>query len=131
MRLTPRTLILLAVALLVAWGPLDPSPQRAVARGKHRRHATVERTVSIPSKALDVYRYVVKNGRAPAGYVGGRVWENRERRLPAGGRYREYDVNPKVRGQNRGAERIIVDESSREGWYTADHYRTFQRIQTK
>jgi len=68
---------------------------------------------------------VIRNGRTPKGYVGGRVWHNRERRLPSGGNYHEYDVNPKVRGKNRGAERIIIDIDRKSGWYTADHYRTF------
>ncbi|MEO7860306.1 MAG: ribonuclease domain-containing protein, partial [Nitrospirales bacterium] len=32
---------------------------------------------------------------------------HRERRLPPG-HYREYDVNPKVRGRSRDAERIVI-----------------------
>ncbi len=41
-----------------------------------------------------------RHGEPPPGYVGGRVFGNRERRLPRGS-YREYDVNPKVPGKNR------------------------------
>ncbi len=80
---------------------------------------------SVPAYAKDVFAYVLKHGRAPRGYVGDRVWQNREHRLPARGDYREYDVHPKVRGVNRGPERIIVDIAARAGWYTGDHYRTF------
>ncbi len=74
---------------------------------------------------MEVYTYVLRTGRAPEGYVGGRVWENREHRLPPGGHYQEYDVNPKVRGKNRGPERIVVDRTAGRGWYTPDHYNTF------
>jgi ribonuclease T1 len=79
----------------------------------------------IPRKAVEVYQYVLKNGTAPPGYVGGRVWQNREKRLPRGGDYHEFDVNPKMKGRNRGAERIVVDFRSWKGWYTPDHYITF------
>ncbi len=85
----------------------------------------------IPAYAREVFAYVIRNGRAPRGYAGDRLWQNREHRLPAGGDYREYDVHPRVRGMNRGAERIIVDRSAGKGWYTADHYRTFTRIGAK
>jgi ribonuclease T1 len=85
----------------------------------------------IPVYVRDVFAYVIRNGRAPRGYVGDRVWQNRERRLPAGGDYREYDVHPKHRGVNRGPERIIVDRTAGKGWYTADHYRTFIPIGAK
>ena len=79
----------------------------------------------IPRKALEVYEYVVEHHSAPSGHVGGRIFRNREKRLPQGGNYHEFDVNPKVRGRNRGAERIVVDYKTGNGWYTRDHYRTF------
>jgi guanyl-specific ribonuclease Sa len=82
----------------------------------------------VPAAAVEVYRHVLATGRAPAGHVGGRVWHNREHSLPSGGRYREYDVHPRVRGRNRGPERVIVDDATRRGWYTSDHYRTFHTI---
>lgn len=111
--------LLLALSLLPA-GTAGASAQRH----KNRRPAPVA-TATIPQKAIDVYLHVLKSGTPPEGYVGGRRWENREHRLPPSGNYREFDVNPKVRGKNRGAERIIVDDNTKKGWYTADHYRTF------
>jgi ribonuclease T1 len=96
--------------------------------GGRKKHAATDSAV--PREAIEVYRFVLEHGKPPEGYVGGRVWENRERRLPRGGNYREYDVHPKVRGVNRGAERIIIDLDSRKGWYTGDHYRTFTPIPT-
>jgi len=38
--------------------------------------------------------------------------------------YREYDVNPRQPGVNRGPERLVVGSNGR-AYYTADHYRTF------
>lgn len=84
--------------------------------------------IAVPAVAVEIYHHVVTTGRPPAGYVGGRAWHNRERSLPPGGKYREFDIHPKVRGRNRGPERIIVDDATRRGWYTPDHYRTFVLI---
>lgn len=83
----------------------------------------------IPAKALRVLQYVRANGRPPQGHVGGRVFRNREGRLPGGGRYREYDVDPRpTQGGSRNAERIVVDENTGQAWYTNDHYQTFTEI---
>lgn len=66
-------------------------------------------------------------GKALPGYIGGRVFQNRERRLPLG-RYREYDVNPKIRGRSRDAERIVIEQDTGRAYYTGDHYRTFMPL---
>ena len=58
----------------------------------------------------------------------GRVFSNREKRLPARqrGYYREYTVRtPGAR--DRGAHRIVAG-SGGEYYYTDDHYRSFRRI---
>jgi ribonuclease T1 len=65
-----------------------------------------------------------RNGEPPSGYVGGRIFENREHRLPPGV-YREYDVYPKVAGRSRGAERIVIEQRTGKAYYSDDHYRTF------
>ena len=64
------------------------------------------------------------HGDPLSGYAGGRTFRNRERTLPRG-RYREYDVHPKVRGKNRGAERVVIDQRTGKAYYTADHYHSF------
>lgn len=70
---------------------------------------------------------------AAPGTRGGAVWQNREHRLAATdpqGRaisYREWDVNDKIQGRNRDAERIITG-SDHSAWYTGDHYKTFERM---
>ncbi len=78
---------------------------------------------SVPQKALNVLQIVRSTGQPPDGYVGGRTFENREGRLPAGGDYREFDVDPH-NGQ-RNAERLIVEWTTKKAWYTGDHYQTF------
>jgi ribonuclease T1 len=78
-----------------------------------------------PRKALDVLAEIERRGgEAPPGHVGGRTFENRERRLPRG-HYREYDVSPRVRGRDRGPERIVIEQRTGKAYYTGDHYRTF------
>lgn len=82
-------------------------------------------TIEIPQKAKDLLQTIrERQGAPPPGYVGGRAFHNRERRLPQG-RYREYDVNPKIRGRPRDAERIVIEQKTGQAYYTADHYRTF------
>jgi ribonuclease T1 len=79
----------------------------------------------VPQKVYDLLQRLEERGGSPLpGYVGGREFQNRERRLPRG-RYREYDVNPKIRGQSRDAERIVIEQRTGKAYYTGDHYRTF------
>lgn len=88
----------------------------------------------IPQKVLTVLAYIRENGRAPEGYQGGRKFGNFEKHLPliddAGSimKYQEWDVNPKKKGKNRGAERLITSENKR-AWYTRDHYDSFTEIE--
>jgi ribonuclease T1 len=88
---------------------------------------------NIPRKVLEVLKYIDNNDAAPDGYVGGRKFKNLERLLPQkadNGRrvnYREWDVNPKTAGQNRGRERLVTGDD-RSAYYTNDHYSSFQKI---
>jgi ribonuclease T1 len=90
-------------------------------------------STGIPQKVYEVLKYINANHRAMPGYVGGRVFSNREKIVPQFDetgkpiRYREWDVNPKVQGQNRGAERILTG-SDGSAWYTNDHYKSFKEI---
>ncbi|RIV18227.1 ribonuclease [Fibrisoma montanum] len=87
----------------------------------------------IPKKVYDVLTYVRQYGRAPSGYVGGRRFGNFEGHLPrqdlSGRRidYQEWDVNPKIQGRNRGAERLVTGSDGR-AYFTRDHYNTFIEI---
>lgn len=87
----------------------------------------------IPQKVYTVLKYILANNAPMPGYVGGRIFSNREQRLPRednAGKpilYHEWDVNPKIAGQNRGTERIITGTDGR-AWYTNDHYQSFKEI---
>jgi ribonuclease T1 len=115
-------------------------------RKESERPASKPRNVDLPVVALDprtaakvmpVLEYVLAHGEPRAEYVGGREYRNLGLdngqilpRIDAQGRpirYREWDVNPKVPGRNRGAERLITGSDGR-AYYTNDHYATFRRI---
>lgn len=89
---------------------------------------------NIPPYALETLAYVRAHQRAPEGYVGGRAFQNREKRLPEKTpdgqtiRYREWDVHPKQTGKNRGAERLVTG-SDQSAWFTRDHYASFIKIE--
>lgn len=91
------------------------------------------RQEGVPDQARVVLRSVRHHGQAPEGVEGGRHFGNFEHRLPeqdASGkplRYQEWDLWPKVRGRNRGAERLVTGSDGR-AWYTGDHYRTFIEV---
>ena len=137
-RLLARLLILAAL-FAVVWfvrhrqqqaGRTDtPTPTRNTSGQNDTRP-----DAAAPAYVLRVLDYVQKNGRAPEGYVGGREFQNREKRLPAEGsggriiRYREWDVHPKAEGKNRGAERLVTG-SDQSAWYTKDHYKSFLKIE--
>ncbi len=88
---------------------------------------------SVPEKAILVLDFIRKHKKAPEGYVGGRHFGNYEHNLPerdaAGNQidYQEWDIQPKVEGKNRGAQRLVTGSDGR-AWYTPDHYSTFIEI---
>lgn len=92
-----------------------------------------EKNKDIPQKVYVVLQYIRANHHAMEGHVGGRVFTNREKIVPnadthgAPIHYQEWDVNPKIQGQNRGSERILTGSDGR-AWYTNDHYQTFTEI---
>jgi ribonuclease T1 len=78
-----------------------------------------------PKKAYDLLATLQqRKGEPLPGYAGGRAFQNREGRLPRG-RYREYDVNRKISGRSRDAERIVIEQNTGKAYYSGDHYRTF------
>lgn len=94
--------------------------------------SSISTNENIPEKVLIVLNHVREFKEAPEGYVGGRTFQNREGILPKKNEdnqkieYQEWDVNPKVSGKNRGAERLVT--SDKEAYYTNDHYKTFIKI---
>lgn len=87
----------------------------------------------VPAKVLKVLSYINENGEAPEGYVGGRKFKNLEGLLPKKDQsdrrinYQEWDVNPKIEGQNRGKERLVTGDDQ-SAYYTNDHYQSFKKI---
>jgi ribonuclease T1 len=104
-----------------ASGPAASSPAPPVAHSGSPRSAAP----AAFQQAREVLAAIeARHGEPLAGYVGGRVFQNREGRLPAG-RYREYDVHPRSPGRDRGPERLVIDQVTGRAYYSGDHYRTF------
>ena len=115
--------LLLGVLLIATWPAT--ADRAAAARGCVTHAEERPRNVEPPKKACAVLAEIERrHGEPPAGYVGGRTFQNRERRLPRGS-YREYDVDPKTPGRSRGAERIVIEQRTGKAYYTRDHYETF------
>jgi len=115
--------ILLGAVAMLALLPAGPTALGEGPSAESSSRAT--RDVEVPANAREVLAEIQKrNGEPLPGYVGGRVFGNRERRLPRG-EYREYDVNPKKSGENRGTERIVIEQRTGKAYYTRDHYETF------
>lgn len=88
---------------------------------------------TIPEKVRRVLEQIkANNGTPPKGYKGGKTYNNEPvrgaQKLPEGIHYREYDVDPYIKGQNRGSERIVIGDNG-SAWYTKDHYFSFTRIE--
>ncbi|MGI9191762.1 MAG: ribonuclease domain-containing protein [Chitinophagaceae bacterium] len=86
-----------------------------------------------PDYVLKTLDYIREHQQAPDGYVGGRIFQNREKQLPTKTtnglriKYQEWDVHPQRAGTNRGPERLVTGDDG-SAWYTADHYRSFTFI---
>jgi ribonuclease T1 len=123
-----RSALLLVVAafiLYVKFASLPPSTPSGSAASSSVPQSVDRGPIEagVPDKAVKVLQIVRRTGEAPEGYVGGRVFQNREGHLPAEGDYREFDVDPHNGGRN--AERLIVEWNTKKAWYTGDHYQTF------
>jgi ribonuclease T1 len=87
----------------------------------------------VPAKVRKVLKHIEETGEAPEGYVGGRKFKNLEQLLPKIGKnnkrinYREWDVNPKIEGKNRGKERLVTGDDD-SAYFTNDHYQSFKKI---
>lgn len=74
-------------------------------------------------KAWTVLNRVDEKGAPLPGYKGGSVFGNNKDALPPG-QYREWDLDPKVPGVDRNAERIVTGADG-SAYYTGDHYISF------
>jgi guanyl-specific ribonuclease Sa len=109
------------------------APREDKASGDKDRTPAPKLPAGVPAKVAKVLKYIDEHDKAPEGYEGGRTFGNFEGLLPkkdARGKalkYREWDVNPKVPGKNRGPERLVTG-SDGSAHYTSDHYKTFVKI---
>ena len=105
-------------------------PSNGQASAKERTHV-VEGPV--PVKAERVLEHVRAHDAPPHGHAGGREYRNAPSRLPerdSTGQpisYKEWDVNPRVKGVDRGRERLVTG-SDGSAYYTDDHYATFMAM---
>ncbi|MBD0673360.1 ribonuclease [Streptomyces sp. CBMA156] len=99
------------------WVPTDPAM------------ADVCRT-KLPSQAVETLTLIAKGGPYPYNRDG-IVFENRESRLPrkGGDYYHEYTVV--TPGSNDRGTRRVVTGTSGEQYWSADHYATFQEIDSR
>lgn len=95
--------------------------------------AEANETSDIPAYVIEVRDYVRTHHKPIKGYVGGRKFMNFEQILPKLTpnkdkiNYQEWDVHPKISGQNRGPERLVTGDDNTD-WYTRDHYKSFIKI---
>jgi hypothetical protein len=71
----------------------------------------------------------IRKGQRDPNVKGGRVFENLDNDLPTRSYdyYREYDVESKVQGKNRGTYRLVLGGGG-EVFITGDHYKDFRQI---
>ena len=90
--------------------------------------------IEVPAKVFKILNYINEHQSPPNGYVGGRIFKNLEGLLPTTSEqnkkiiYKEWDVNPKVKGINRGPQRLVTNNFG-DAYYSDDHYKSFKKIQ--
>ena len=83
----------------------------------------------VEEKVYSTLARVDEKGAPFAGFAGNSVWANRTNKLPACQTdspivYREWDVDPKIKGTPRNADRLVTG-SDGSAYYTTDHYENF------
>lgn len=116
-------LLALLVLVLVGWLVKGVSSRGGVpGAGSGLR---VEKLSALPEQAANTWRLISRGGPFPYPGHDGRIFGNREDRLPEerSGYYREYAV-PMPGSQDRGPRRLVTGDGG-ELFYTADYYSTF------
>lgn len=120
-------LVLFALLLASLFGTLTEASSRFPAEPSSRTISVIQ-IRDLPPEAQQTLALIRRGGPYPY-RRDGIVFQNRERRLPpqASGYYHEFTV-PTPGERDRGPRRIISGNPD-EYYYTADHYRSFSRIQ--
>lgn len=116
----------IAISILILFS-LCASASPACAREKRANTGAEILLAELPKEGRATLALIKQGGPFPY-KRDGIVFGNFEKRLPAKkrGYYREYTVaTPGAR--DRGARRIVAGDGG-EYYYTADHYKSFQRI---
>lgn len=119
---------------LLVWLACKNEATVPVNPGSDQPQLARQQRVAAPDYVWTTLAFVKAHNAPPDNHEGGRTFQNREKRLPQQDdkgrkiRYREWDVHPRRKGQNRGAERLITG-SDQSAWFTRDHYRTFTRLE--
>ncbi len=131
-------LIILAALFALAWfvwhRQQQSTPIIQTPPPKETQQGPSQTNQKVPQYVQEVLTYIRIKGHEPEGFVGGREFQNREKRLPIKTpdgktiRYSEWDVHPKVKGKSRGPERLVTG-SDQSAYYTKDHYKTFLKIE--
>lgn len=133
-RLFYLLVFLISVVVLVLWFRMGNI--QTLSDNLHSRNKSEIKQRNIPEAAYQVLNFVLINGSSPEGYIGGKTFYNREKRLPREDlngtkiSYKEWDIYPKIPGKSRGPERLVTGDDG-SAWYTADHYITFIQIEKK
>ncbi|WP_316521288.1 ribonuclease [Kitasatospora brasiliensis] len=84
----------------------------------------------LPSQAVDTLTLIAKGGPYPYNRDG-IVFENRESRLPKKGNGYYHEFTVVTPGSNdRGTRRVVTGDAGEQYW-SADHYATFQEIDSR
>lgn len=123
----------------------NPKPENSGSSSENVPETTTKNKIGeksleeLPQSVQDSYKkYGIDGWKGPRpdqtpGTRGGRIYKNYDKTLPQTDgegndiTYREFDVNNKIEGQNRDAERFIIG-SDGSIYYTNDHYQTFIKI---
>jgi ribonuclease T1 len=101
--------------------PPTPAPEQAKAIEDENAVSLAE----LPLQARQTITLIDQGGPYP--YTrDGITFQNRERRLPSGSRYKEYTV-PTPGERTRGQRRLVQADDGTL-YYSDDHYRTFRRV---
>lgn len=119
--------VLLALLLASLFGTAaEASPRYAGGQSPHA--IPIIQVRDLPIEAQHTLELIRRGGPYPY-RRDGIVFQNREQRLPAqpAGYYHEFTVS--TPGERDRGPRRIISGSPDEYYYTADHYRSFSRIQ--
>lgn len=106
--------------------PVEAHATRGIERSAAPRAAGEIALADLPPEGRETLALIKQGGPFPYAKDGS-TFGNRENLLPPQprGTYREYTV-PTPGATSRGARRIVCGDP--DCWYTADHYRSFEKI---